>query len=70
MVSERVLLVKEQDVHDWSFWAELAGQFPSNFVSMNIVAVCDGSPSLTVVATLFRVHSWKGKEACASFAGI
>ena len=28
---------------------------------MNIVAVCDEGPSLTVLATVFRVNSWMGK---------
>ena len=32
-------------------------QFPSNFVPMNIVAVCDEGPSLTVLATVLRVNS-------------
>ena len=45
--------------------------WPVNFLqilfSKNIVAVCDEGPSLTVLATLFRVNSGKAKEACASF---
>ena len=32
-------------------------------------AVCDEGFSLTLLATVFRVNSWKGKEAHASFAG-
>ena len=44
-------------MNDRSFRAELVGQFPSNFVSMSIVAVCDEGLSFTVWATVFRVNS-------------
>ena len=63
------LFVEAKEVNDRSFWVELAGKFPSNFVSMNIVAVCDEGLSLTVWATVFRVNSWWGEMARASFAG-
>ena len=40
-------------MNDRSFSAELAGQFPSNFVSMNMVAVWDEGLSLIGFATVF-----------------
>ena len=56
--------VEGKEVNDRSFWVELAGQFPSNLVSMSIVAVCDEGFSLTVWATVFRVNCLKGEETC------
>ena len=39
----------------------MAGQFPSNFVSMSIVAVCGEGLSLTVLATVLRVNMLEGR---------
>ena len=40
-------------MNDRPFRVELAGQFSSNFVSMDIVAVCDEGLSRTVWASVF-----------------
>ena len=45
----------------------MAGQFPSNFVSMSIVAVCDEGPSFAVWATVFLCELFEGKGGTCLF---